>query len=42
MPDIEVGPREAKVLSVLFDCSISAIRADVKVIRANDIHRLSI
>ena len=27
---IQIGPREAKVLGVVFNCSVSAIQADVK------------
>ena len=31
---IQIGPREAKVLGVVFNCSVSAIQADAKVLRA--------
>jgi len=31
---IQIGPREAKVLGVVFSCSVSAIQADAKVLRA--------
>jgi hypothetical protein len=34
---IQIGQREAKVLGVVFDCSVSAIYADVKLLRAADI-----
>jgi hypothetical protein len=30
---IEIGPREAKVLGVVFNCSASAITADAKLLR---------
>jgi hypothetical protein len=28
---IQIGPREAKVLGLVFNCSVSAIQADVKI-----------
>ena len=31
---IQIGPREAKVLGVVFNCSVSAIQVDAKVLRA--------
>jgi hypothetical protein len=34
---IQIGSREAKLLGVVFNCSVSAIQADVKVLRAGDI-----
>jgi hypothetical protein len=34
---ISIGGREAKVLSVLFGCSVSAIKSDAKVVRADAI-----
>jgi hypothetical protein len=34
---IRIGPRESRVLAVVFNCSPSAIQADVKVVRAADI-----
>ena len=34
---IRIGPREAKLLGVVFGCSQSAIQADVKVVPVADI-----
>jgi len=34
---LEIKGREAKVLSVLFGCSVSAIKSDAKVVRADAI-----
>ena len=33
---IQIGPREAKVLGVVFNCSQSAIAADVKALHGAD------
>jgi hypothetical protein len=33
---ISIGGREARILSVLFGCLISAIKSDAKVVRAAD------